>query len=67
MRRNRRAFERDVNAAERKADRRDNVVTERLAGVSKAVTGVSKNVEEAVQVGVATGERLATRAKSVVA
>ena len=59
VRRNRRAFERDVNVAERKAGRRDNVVTERLAGVSKAVTGVSKNVEEAVQVGVATGERLA--------
>src|ERR687893_428896 len=67
VRRNRRAFERDVNAAERKADRRDNIVTERLAGVSKVVTGVSKNVEEAVQVGVATGERLATRAKGVVA
>ena len=71
VRRNRRAFEREANAVERKADRRDNVVTERLAGVSKAaasgVTAVSNRVEETVQVGVATGERLATRAKGVVA
>jgi hypothetical protein len=46
-------------------------VTERLAGVSKAattgVTAVSNRVEETVQVGVATGERIATRARGVIA
>ena len=69
VRRNRRAFEREANRVEHKADRRDNVVTERLAAVSKAaaegVTAVSNRVEETVQVGVATGERIATRAKGV--
>ena len=59
VRRNRRAFEREAGKVERSADRRDNVVTERLAGVSKAaaegVTAVSNRVEETVQVGVATG------------
>ena len=54
MRRNRRAAERDLNAAERQAARRENVVSKQLAGVSN-------RVEEAVQVGVATGERLAKR------
>ena len=46
-------------------------MTERLAAVSKAaaegVTAVSNRVEETVQVGVATGERIATRAKGVIA
>ena len=60
MRRNRRAFEREVNAVERNAARRENVVSKQLAGVSN-------RVEEAVQVGVATGERLASRAKGVIA
>ena len=58
VRRNRREFEREAAKVERSADRRDNVVTERLAGVSKAaaegVTAVSNRVEETVQVGVAT-------------
>ena len=66
-----REFEREANRVERKADRRDNVVTERLAGVSKAaaegVTAVSNRVEETVQVGVAAGERIATRAKGAIA
>jgi hypothetical protein len=71
VRRNRRAFEREAGRVERNADRRDNVVTERLAGVSKAaaegVTTFSNRVEETVQVGVAAGERIATRAKGVIA
>ena len=71
VRRNRREFEREAAKVERNADRRDNVVTERLAGVSKAaaegVTAVSNRVEETVQVGVATTERIATRAKGVIA
>ena len=71
VRRNRRAFEREAGKVERSADRRDKVVTERLAGVSKVaadgVTTLSNRVEETVQVGVAAGERLATRAKGVVA
>ena len=70
-RRNRRAVEREADKVERSAERLDNVVTERLAGVSKVaaegVTAVSNRVEETVQVGVAAGERLATRAKGVVA
>ena len=70
VRRNRRAFEREAGKVERSADRRENVVTERLAGVSKAaaegVTAVSNRVEETVQVGVATGSasRPAPRASS---
>ena len=35
--------------------------------MSKQLAGVSNRVEEAVQVGVATGERLASRAKGVIA
>jgi len=61
VRRNVRAAERDLEFGERRAARRENVVTKQLATVQGRVTDVSNRVEEAVQVGVATGGRLARR------
>jgi hypothetical protein len=60
IRRNRAAVEREARTAERQAARRRNTVTEGLAGFSNRVEG-------AVQLGVATGERVATLAKDRVA
>jgi hypothetical protein len=56
IRRNRRAVEREVDAAERDATRRSNMVSARIADVSN-------RVEDAAQLGVATGSRLANVAK----
>jgi cell division septum initiation protein DivIVA len=56
IRRNRQTVEREAKTAERQAAGRRNVVTEGLATVSNRVEG-------AVQIGVATGERVATLAK----
>jgi len=56
LRRNQRAVEREVDAAERQAARQPNVVAARIAGVSN-------RVEDAAQLGVATGTRIASAAK----
>ena len=56
VRRNQRAVQREVGAAERRADRRSNIVTARIADVSN-------RVEDAAQFGVATGSRIATVAR----
>jgi hypothetical protein len=55
-----RVVRRNRNVVERDAARRGNVVTERLAGVSG-------RVENVVQTGVATAERIGTLAKDRVA
>jgi len=60
VRRNQRVVEREVGAAERQADRRSNIVSERIANVSN-------RVEDAAQFGVATGSRIASVAKGRVA
>ena len=56
LRRNTRAVEREVNAAERQAARRPNIV-------ASQISGVSNRVEDVAQVGVATAERIAIVAK----
>jgi hypothetical protein len=60
LRRNRTVVEREVTAAERDAKRSPNMVAARIANVSN-------RVEDAAQVGVATGTRLANAAKERVA
>lgn len=59
LRARRRATERDLHAAQRDADRRQNVVTQQLAGVSNRVEG-------AIQTGLATTERVAGRVQEQV-
>jgi Skp family chaperone for outer membrane proteins len=56
LRRNRQTVEREAKAAERQAHRRRNMVSESIATVSN-------RVEDAVQIGVATGERVASLAR----
>jgi hypothetical protein len=60
VRRNRKAVEREVHRAERNAAGRRTIVSDGIATVSG-------RVEDAVQVGVATGERIAVLAKDRVA
>jgi hypothetical protein len=56
LRRNQRTVQREVGAAEREAARRNNIVAARIANVSN-------RVEDAAQLGVATGSRIASVAK----
>jgi hypothetical protein len=56
IRRNTATVEREARVAERQAARRRNMVTEGIASVSN-------RVEDAVQIGVATGERFASLAR----
>ena len=60
IRRGERRVQRETNAVGRQADRRNNVVTQQVATVSG-------RVEEAVQTGIAAGERVITNVQKQLA